>query len=201
MKNNSVIPLLEKWEIFTRENPHKDIYAFARWLLAESKAEPVVPVVSLEKNLENASRAAIQITRLQRYLALYIRPVVKGLGFTKEHEYNFLYQVGRMSRPNKNELSRENMVEFSTGRDIIRRLISRKLILENEDPEDKRASILLLTPKGRKILEKSYGQIAESFTDFLGDLSLKEQKQLIQLLSKINHYQALKNKKEILGYL
>jgi DNA-binding MarR family transcriptional regulator len=201
MKNSSVIPLLEKWEIFTRENTQKDIYAFARWLLTKGQTEAVSPEVASGKNLENASRVAIQLTRLQRYLTLYIRPVVKVLGFTKEHEYNFLYQVGRMSRPNKNELSRENMVELSTGRDIIRRLISRKLILEKEDPEDKRASLLLLTPKGRKILEKSYVQIAESFTDFLGDLSSLEQKQLIQLLSKVNHYQAVKNNREILGYL
>jgi DNA-binding MarR family transcriptional regulator len=202
MKKSSVIPLFEKWEIFSSENPQKDIYAFASWLLASRQED----VRNKEKGAaandqENASKVAVLITRLQKYLGLYIKPVTSQLGFSREHEYNFLYQISRMDKPTKNNLSKENMVEFSTGRDVIRRLIDRKLIIEKPDPADKRAMLLTLTSLGKKTIEKSYEQISVSFTDFLGDLSLKEQAQLIALLTKMSHYQAQKNNKAILSYL
>ena len=201
MNKPSVIPLLENWEDFTRENPQKDIYAFARWLLATREKEEKEPQKPIPDALENASRVAVLVTRLQRYLALYVRPAVRQLGFTKEHEYNFLYQVSKMNKPNKNDLSKENMVEFSTGRDIIRRLIEKNLITEKPDPDDGRAVLLVLTAKGRKILEKSFELMSSSFTDFLGDLTGKEQSQLIVLLTKLNHYQAIKNGHVWLSYL
>jgi DNA-binding MarR family transcriptional regulator len=106
-----------------------------------------------------------------------------------------------MNKPNKNDLSKENMVEFSTGRDIIRRLIRKNLVMEKPDPEDKRAMLLVLTAKGRKILDRSFEMMASSFTDFLGDLSVREQVQLIAILTKLNHFQAIKNNRELLSYL
>ncbi len=200
MKNASVIPLLENWENFNRENPQKDMYDFAQWLLA-SRQEQQKEFLKPADTEDNAARVAVLITRLQKYLALYIKPIVQQLGFTKEHEYNFLYQISRMNRPKKNELSKENMVEFSTGRDIIKRLIQKKLITEKPDPEDKRAMLLGLTAKGRKILDRSFEIMAGAFVDFLGNLSAREQAQLIALLTKLNHYQALKNNRELLSYL
>jgi MarR family transcriptional regulator, lower aerobic nicotinate degradation pathway regulator len=202
MKKSSVIPLVEKWEIFSNANPKKDMYAFASWLLA-GKQEDVQNKQGHvdEDDRGRAARAAILITKLQKYLGLYIKPAITRLGFSREHEYNFLYQVSRMDKPTKNSLSKENMVEFSTGRDVIRRLIDRKLLMEKPDPEDKRAILLTLTSLGKKTLEKSYEQISGSFTDFLGDLNLKEQSQLIALLDKMNRYQAKKNNKDILSFL
>jgi DNA-binding MarR family transcriptional regulator len=202
MKNPSVIPLLSQWEIFTEENPKKDIYAFASWLLSGRQEQTrEVNISEGRDHVANSVKVAILITRLRSYLSAYVKPTVKTLGFTKEHEYNFLYQVSKMDKPNKNNLSKENMVEFSTGRDIIRRLIIKNLITEKIDPDDKRASQLHLTAKGKKVLEKSFGMIAENFTDFLGDLTTGEQEQLIAILTKVNKYQALKNNREILSYL
>ena len=178
------------------------MYAFASWLLANRKEDVQKKDGYLDvENRGNATRVAILITRLQKYLGLYIKPVISRLGFSREHEYNFLYQVSRMDKPTKNSLSKENMVEFSTGRDVIRRLIDRKLLMEKSDPDDKRAMLLTLTSLGKKTLEKSYKQISESFTDFLGDLNSKEQTQLITLLDKMSSYQAKKNNKDILSYL
>jgi MarR family transcriptional regulator, lower aerobic nicotinate degradation pathway regulator len=202
MKKSSVIPLVEKWEIFSNANPKKDMYAFANWLLDGRQEDVQNKKVHLDENGRgNAARAAILITKLQKYLSLYIKPAIIRLGFSREHEYNFLYQVSRMNKPTKNSLSKENMVEFSTGRDVIRRLIDRKLLMEKPDPEDKRAMLLTLTSLGKKTLEKSYEQISGSFTDFLGDLNSKEQSQLISILGKMNRYQAKKNNKDILSYL
>jgi DNA-binding MarR family transcriptional regulator len=201
MKMTSVVPLLEKWEIFNRENSQKDMYDFAKWLLMSRDDTQKDQAKPVHQSHERAAQVAIQITRMQKYLALYVKPVVRQLGFTKEHEYNFLYQVSKMNKPNKNDLSKENMVEFSTGRDIIKRLILKNLIVEKADPDDARATLLALTPKGRRLIDKSFELLAGSFVDFLGDLSAREQIQLSGLLNKIVHFHAGKNNKELLSYL
>ncbi len=198
----SVIPLIGKWEAFSKLHKGKNMYDFALWLLKERQEKRSAST----KNTKNESRGkntetAILITRLYRYLGLSVSPQVKKLGFTTEHEYNFLYQVSKMDRPNKNDLSKENMIELSTGRDVIKRLKTKRLVEEKQDPDDRRAMLISLTPKGKRLLDKSFSLMAISFEDFLGDLSTTEQGKLIRLLAKLNHYHAVKNKKEILTYL
>src|SRR5258706_9535445 len=105
MKTSSVIPLFEKWDIFSSENPQKDIYAFAGWLLALREDVQNKEKRAAVDDRENASKVAVLITRLQKYLGLYIKPVISQLGFSREHEYNFLYQISRMEKPTKNNLS------------------------------------------------------------------------------------------------
>jgi DNA-binding MarR family transcriptional regulator len=197
----SLVPLIEKWEEFSQLKMGASIDDFAIWLLSEKEAR-----IKLAQNQNPDKRGkntetAILITRLQRYLGMSIVPGLKKLGFAKEHEYNFLYQISRMDRPNKKDLSKENMTEFSTGRDVIRRLLNRRLIVEKADPRDGRARLLSLTVKGKKLLMKSFDVLAISFDDFLGDLSSSEQDELIRLIIKLNRYHAVKNGKAILPYL
>ncbi len=199
MKTMSAVPLLEKWEFFSIRFPGKDMYAFAQWLSKERVGEMPANVPG-DRNLRSA-QVGILITRLQKYLGLYIKPVVNKLGFTREHEYNFLYQISRMKEPSKNDLSKENLVEFSTGRDVIRRLIEKKFVSEKRDIEDGRATILTITSLGKKVLEKSFEEVSQVFTDFMGDLTIAEQDQLIYLLTRLNSYQAVKHDREILSYL
>jgi MarR family transcriptional regulator, lower aerobic nicotinate degradation pathway regulator len=199
MKSPSAIPLLEKWEFFSAQFPGKDMYAFAQWLSKE-RVEGISVKVSDERKTRSA-QVGILITRLQKYLGLYIKPVVNRLGFTREHEYNFLYQISRMNKPSKNDLSKENLVEFSTGRDVIRRLIAKKFVSEKPNIDDGRATILTITTLGTKMLEKSFEEVGRVFTDFMGDLTVAEQDQLIYLLTRLNSFQAVKYDREILSYL
>ena len=201
-KEISIVPLIGKWEDFCKLYKGKDIYDFANWLLNEKQQQKGASAKTINRETRgNHTETAILLTRLQRYLGMSVSLHVKKLGFTKEHEYNFLYQISRMDKPNKNDLSKENMIELSTGRDIIRRLKTKGLIVEKENPNDRRAMLVSLTAKGKKLLWKSFKIMAESFDDFLGDLTEKEQSELIRLLKKINNYHAVKNKKSVLTYL
>jgi DNA-binding MarR family transcriptional regulator len=191
----SVIPLLEKWEKFKSQKANGNLEDFAKWILTPKVVEKKPPSAFKKTEPGNIERIAMLITRLQKHLGLAVKPTLQELGFTKEHEYHFLYQIWKVGVTNKNDLSKENAVEFSTGRDIIKRLITRKLIAEKKDPADKRASLLSLTPKGTKILEKSFEKLVVPFTSYLGDLKNEEQTQLIKLLEKLNDYHERKNKR------
>jgi DNA-binding MarR family transcriptional regulator len=176
----SVLPLIEKWENFQQEKSRGGMYEFASWLLAsKKKASP---------SMQASGTIGILLTRLQKHLGAIVKPEIQKLGFTKEHEYSFLYQISRMNKPNKNQLARENMLELSTGRDIVNRLLQKGLVTESPDPEDGRAMIIRLTAKGTAILKKSVKLLAHPFVDFAGDLSDKEQADLIRLLTKMEEY-------------
>lgn len=200
-QTRSIIPLIEKWETYTTSGKGNDIYDFAGWLLAQKQEKANPSALTNSKAAGHSAEVAILLTKLQRYLSMNVKPQVKKLGFTKEHEYNFLYQVSKMDKPNKNDLSKENMLELSTGRDIVRRLINKGLITEKEHPEDKRAMQISMTAQGKKLLEKSFEMLAVSFADFLGDLTFAEQEELTTLLKKLNAFHARKTKKDILFYL
>jgi DNA-binding MarR family transcriptional regulator len=190
----SVIPLLEQWEKFKAQKAKGNLEDFARWILTSKTVEKRPPSAFKKTEAGNIERVAMLISRLQKFLGLAIRPTLQELGFIKDHEYHFLYQIWKVGSTNKNDLSKDNAVEFSTGRDIIKRLIGRRLISENQDPDDKRASILRLTPKGIKILEKSFEKLVIPFSSYLGDLKNEEQAQLISLLERLNDYHERKNK-------
>jgi DNA-binding MarR family transcriptional regulator len=207
----SIIPLIEQWEIFTSFSKEKDLKSFAEWLLEQDEDKSKNRTGDAEKNkkrnvtaqkkLNNSATAAIFVTRLQRYISLYTKPYIKKLGFTKQHEYTFLHQISKMGSTNKKELSKENLTELSTGRDVVRRLIARGLVSEKINPDDKRATILGITEKGKKLLTKSHEMIGHSFGNFLGDLSAEEQQQLINLLKKLNNYHAKETEVEVLVHL
>jgi DNA-binding MarR family transcriptional regulator len=207
---SSILPLIKKWETFTSRHEQQDLKTFAEWLLKErnghsankskmSIGKPGDPSDSVKLN--NGATAAILVTRLQRYISLYTKPHIRKLGFTKQHEYTFLHQISKMQNTNKKDLSEENLTELSTGRDIVKRLVSRGLVTEKINPYDKRASQLNITEKGKKLLLKSHELIGDSFDNFLGDLSKEEQLQFINLLKRLNEFHAGTTHVDLLSHL
>jgi DNA-binding MarR family transcriptional regulator len=193
--DESVIPLIEQWEKFKKQKPNGNLEDFAQWVLASKKIRKKPDPFLKNGSAGNPELVAVLITRLQRWLAGAVRPAIRELGFTKDHEYHFLYQIWKGGETNKNDLSKQNGVEFSTGRDIIKRLVARKLVSEKQDQDDKRASQVKLTPKGIKIIEKSFEKLVNPFSDYLGDLKVTEQTQLITILSRLNDYHEKKNQR------
>ena len=189
----SIIPLIEKWEAYTRDQADQDIYSFASWLLA-SRQQATLPS-------NRSAVIGVLLTKLQKYLGLIVKPEIRKLGLTKEHEYSFLYQISNMQKPNKNQLAKENLLELSTGRDIVNRLIKKGLITEKPDPSDGRAVLISITDKGSRLLKKSFKLLAIPFSDFTGDLSAKEQETLIQLLTKLEKYHSIKRGQTVLESL
>ena len=54
----------------------------------------------------------------------------------------------------------------------------------DKDPEDHRKSVVRLTEKGRKLIEKVYPENEKMYTEKFDVWSAEEKKELIRLLSK-----------------
>jgi DNA-binding MarR family transcriptional regulator len=189
----SIIPLIEHWENYSHDHADQDIYAFASWLLASRQRSALAG--------SKSATIGVLLTKLQKYLGLIVKPEIRKLGLAKEHEYSFLYQVSNMQKPNKNQLARENLLELSTGRDVVNRLVNKGLITEKPDPADGRAMLINITSKGSRLLKRSFKLLATPFSDFAGDLTVKEQETLVQLLTKMERYHAIKRGQPVLDSL
>ncbi|HWY80196.1 MAG TPA: MarR family transcriptional regulator [Candidatus Sulfotelmatobacter sp.] len=69
---------------------------------------------------------------------------------------------------------------------IVDRLFQQKYIKREENPQDRRAKLIALTPKGTKLCEKLAQEITLYQPDSLKLLSEKQKNQLLTLLTKVS---------------
>jgi len=72
--------------------------------------------------------------------------------------------------------------------DIIKKLVKTGLAEEIPDETDKRSKRMIITPKGKEIVEKVYQKLREMSEDVLGDLNQQERAVIIQFLARLNTY-------------
>jgi DNA-binding MarR family transcriptional regulator len=200
----SIVPVITLWEEFSATHKDAGVQQFARWIIQkdaaagveESLLKPGVKPgltkaedINLEDLNEN-SRILMYISKLHRYMQVRSKPVIKKLGFSKEHEYSMLTYVFLLKNPNKKELAKKMLLENSTAVEITNRLVRKGLIEETTDTEDKRSTRLTITPKGEQKLVESYPFMEKAYMGFLGSLAGGEQAQLAYLLEKLEQYHA-----------
>jgi MarR family transcriptional regulator, lower aerobic nicotinate degradation pathway regulator len=195
MKSKSIIPVITLWEEFNSKHPDSDIQDFARWVLNKSDHEMEVVVTRDEESSEIAhdfskltteSNIVYLIQRLQCRLQKAIKPPIKKLGFSKDHEFAMLYHVFVLQSPNKKELAQHMLIEKTTAVEISNRLLARSLVTEAIDNTDKRSTRLKITETGMQILRESYLPMKDIPYLFLTGLTAVEKQQLNTLLKQLN---------------
>ena len=71
----------------------------------------------------------------------------------------------------KTELNNYNVVEKTSGSEIIRRLLKRGLISQTRNLQDRRSLLLNITPKGREVVKELLPRMQQSSDILLRDLS------------------------------
>lgn len=67
------------------------------------------------------------------------------------------------------------------------RLEGRGLVVRHNDSKDRRARIIHLTPKGRKLIECAFAQHRDQLEAVLADFGIEDRAQLLPLLRKLGH--------------
>jgi len=86
------------------------------------------------------------------------------------------------------ELINMHQLEAPTGIEILKRLLSKKMISEFDDPNDKRAKRISITKKGNEEIEKLLPEMEKVYNFMGGDLNLNEKIKLISYLSGLNNF-------------
>ena len=67
----------------------------------------------------------------------------------------------------------------------IDRLVEKRLVERRDDPDDRRARVVHLTPEGRKLIECAFAQHAAAMEHATSGLSTAERQEAIRLLKKL----------------
>ncbi len=105
-----------------------------------------------------------------------------------EDEYTYLMILLNPGRMNKTELNNLNIMEKTSGSEIIRRLLKHGLIEEFDDPDDKRSKLVMITDRGRKELQNILYPLHMASDIITSNLTEQEMYTLNHLMSKMNKY-------------
>jgi DNA-binding MarR family transcriptional regulator len=194
--NSSIVPLVTAWEEFIATHPTGDLKDFAEWYIQKEKNIPhfegqlTPPENELQNNLSEVSEDGSVLYLIQRTYRLIqqrVKPLVKKLGFSKEHEFAMLYQIYMLKSPNKKELAAKMLLETTTAVEISNRLLKKKMVKQVEDDADRRSTKLELTDLGMNKLQESFLEMGQLPAIFLAALTENEKGQLLFLLRKIEN--------------
>lgn len=186
----SLIPLVSAWESFVDETHSTDLQQFAHWLLAspapsssvltdKELADAYTPTVS-----ENALVGHL-LGRLYKFLKGYTKPILSETHLGGLDDFHFLASLKMAGEITKKELIQLNLVEISTGLDIIRRLTKQGYVTEKEHPQDKRALLISITPAGAIVLDAAYQKL-QHLPDMLTSLTEAERVNFTAWLKRLD---------------
>ena len=157
--------LISFWQEYEETNPTQDFPGFGRWL--SKKCADDTSLFTLNKNsgdelshgeirnegdLNNRQQFLEVIFRLSRLQDFYTKKLFEGLPLNNLLEFNFLFSLNKNTSFKKKEIIDYNLVEYTTGIDIIKRLIKLQLVTEFPDQLDKRSNRLKITSAGKRVL-------------------------------------------------
>lgn len=203
MNQPSILPLIEQWEAFIKSKRGTSVEDFAQWVLKKERGEiespenatrfvdPLLGKVQLQGDypaIPTSEGLAIHIViRLFKAIRFYFKPTLQKHGFKSLEEFLFLATLSWKNNISKKTLCRTNMTDIPTGIDIIKRLIQQGLINEQENAEDKREKLLMITQNGEQKLYEIFVS-PEGTTDVMADMNTEERIVFMRMIDRLNNF-------------
>ncbi len=140
---------------------------------------------------------SILIVLMFRYAKGYIRKALKDSRIKTADEFSYLITLMTHESMSKTELIQNQIMEKTSGTDIINRLIKMKLIEQYDDTVDKRSIRIKITMEGRKEIMSIIPQMQMVSQIVTGNLNETEKNTLAYMLRKLEifHNDIFMNKK------
>lgn len=183
-KRNSYIVELEK----NCRALNKSIEEFKNQI-KQLKIDLDLPIyLKYEQSLDQENHLLDLISRISRLHEFYIRKFLTNLPINTRLEFIFLYTIDLLGDASKTEVINVHLVEFTTGMDIIKRLINQGLIKESLNKSDRRSKLIHTTEEGKAVLNNSMRQMDTEKEMFLACLNANKWKKIISTLEELNSF-------------
>lgn len=170
---NKAVELLNLWADFENNHQEAEIEDFCRYLLIREKEKDKKNVfLGTALPPDNLSKLAKIVGRVAKLQNAYAVIALKDCGLSTLDEFIYMNDIYSTDMPHKTKVIYSNFNELSSGLLILERLKKKNLILEQENPIDKRSKILSITPKGKNVLFSCYeklGLVNQFFYDKMTD--------------------------------
>jgi DNA-binding MarR family transcriptional regulator len=134
------------------------------------------------------SDISILIVLMNHYAKWYIKKVLRESHLQTPDEFSFLITLMTYDSLSKSELITKQVMEKTSGSEVIRRLIKRGMIAETADQNDKRSKMVSITKFGREEILKILPLMSQVSEIIVGNLSSEEIKTLAYILKKLDYF-------------
>lgn len=128
------------------------------------------------------------IVTLRKWIEIFMRHSMRNfIHYSKESGLS-MSQIGALLHIHRgasgvSDLGDDLGVSSAAASQMLERLVQSQLILRSEDPHDRRVKLLILTDKGRQIIQESLHARQSWLDDLAGALSPGEKEQIITSLN------------------
>jgi DNA-binding MarR family transcriptional regulator len=129
------------------------------------------------------------VVTLQKWIEVFMQRSMRGfLGYARESglsmsQLGALFQIRRRGSSGVTDLADRLGVSSSAASQLLERLVQQGLILRSEDPNDRRVKKLVLTDKGRQVLQASVRARQGWLSDLAQTLNEGEKEAIVAALS------------------
>jgi DNA-binding MarR family transcriptional regulator len=183
---NKTVELVNKWAEFEEKYPNSSIEDFCRYqLIHKREMENDKPLVGgVVPGISSGLLLKI-LGRIHKMNASYASAALEGTGITQLEEFGLLLTIQQQKAPRKTDVVYLNLLELSSGSDMLTRLKKRGFIDEYADMEDKRSKRLMVTPAGEKVIMQCKHRVAMVARMIMVDVEEEDQKLCIKLLKGV----------------
>lgn len=183
---NKTVELVKLWGEFEAQHPEADIDDFCRFQVAKQTKKESYGNPKGELRPDLNGQLVILLRRIGKFHIAYSNKALEGTGLDQMEEFGILVTIFNQKNPIKSEAIYNNIMELSSGSNMLIRLKKRGLVSEYTDEQDKRVKRLKLTAKGEATLLKAKDFVLQVAHMMVHDLTDEEKRLCIQLLQPID---------------
>lgn len=131
---------------------------------------------------------SILIVLMYRYAKGYIKKALRESALQTPDEFSFLITLMTYDSLRKSELIAKQVMEKTSGTEVIRRLIKNGMIVDIADQNDRRSIRVSITKAGREEIIKILPLMSRVTQIVAGNLSVEEINTLSYLLKKLDYF-------------
>lgn len=135
-----------------------------------------------------ATNVSILVSLLYRYAKMYSRKAMKESGIKSVDEFALLITLMTHDTIAKQELIKEQVLEKTSGIEIVNRLIRQGFVEQFDGEKDRRSKLLKITPEGRREIIQILPRMNQVSKIVVGNLTQTEQNLLTFLMRKLDHF-------------
>lgn len=196
---SDLIGLLDQYEDQSGEDK-LDLLSFTLWLneyldtpksksiedKTNTKVTDSTQVLGFDYKME--AKISTLLTSLFKYAKHYTKQALDNTPLVTLDDFGFLASLGYCESMTKTELSNHNLLEITSGNEIIKRLLKNQLIEEYDDPDDRRSKRVKITEKGKILLLSTFSRMDLVSHIVAGNLNTNEKIQLLSVLNKLDDF-------------
>lgn len=183
---NKTVALVNLWGAFEEKHPDGSIEDFCRYhLIHERENTPAEPPSGGSAPMHPNGQLMRLIGRVNKLNTIYAYAALEGTGVNQLEEFGLLMHISQAKNPRKTEIIYSNLMELSSGTDMLNRLRSRGFIREYDDTEDRRSKRLELTAEGASVVNICRQKVGKLAAMMLHDMADDDIQLCIKLLKDV----------------